>query len=269
MTTAHARAGAHRPTGLVDFRYLDEGVTTAGQFRAGTAPTVVVVPAMGQTSVDWGDALPSTRAAIWSFNRPSCGGADPRRHHEPMPYSAFAAELDATLEASPAVGPYVLVGHSLGGLIALAYTQRRPGMVAGIVLVDPSFPHMDLGGRGTEPKIDGDDATGNPIDVDTDAGLVATAVVPGVPAVVLSRAPGWPDYISADEDNRWHAWHSDLATRWGAPRLVAETAGHQMQRDAPSLVGYAIAQVVQCVRDGQRSVEVTIEDVAAREATIR
>lgn len=270
MTTTSPRARTSRLPHLVNFQFIDDGVTTAGQFRAGPAPTVVVVPAMGQTSADWDGALQSAGpAAVWSFDRPGVGRRTPARpHRDPMSYCAFADELDTTLAASLATGPYVLVGHSLGALIALAYTQMRPTQVAGVVLVDPSLPHMDLGGPDLEPKIDGDDDTGSPIDADTDADLVAGAAVPGVPAVVLSRTPGWPDYIPADEDTRWHSWHADLAARWGAPRLVTNDSGHQMQREAPAVVGYAIGQVVQAVREGRRTVEVSPADAIALNVTV-
>ena len=44
----------------------------------------------------------------------------------------------AALKAGPIPGPYVLVGHSLGGLEARIYAQRWPKEVVGMVLVDTS-----------------------------------------------------------------------------------------------------------------------------------
>jgi pimeloyl-ACP methyl ester carboxylesterase len=44
------------------------------------------------------------------------------------------------LDASGAAGPYVLVGHSFGGLLLRHFTAHAPGKVAGLVLVDPLDP---------------------------------------------------------------------------------------------------------------------------------
>jgi pimeloyl-ACP methyl ester carboxylesterase len=46
------------------------------------------------------------------------------------------AELRAALTAAGVPGPYVMVGHSLGGLFALHYARTRPAEVSGLVLVD-------------------------------------------------------------------------------------------------------------------------------------
>jgi pimeloyl-ACP methyl ester carboxylesterase len=56
----------------------------------------------------------------------------------PMPRTATdaVADLHAVLRAARVPGPYVLVGHSTGGLIVRLYAATHPGEVAGLVLVD-------------------------------------------------------------------------------------------------------------------------------------
>ena len=46
------------------------------------------------------------------------------------------AELHALLQAAEIPGPYVLAGHSLGGLFARLYASTYPDEVVGLVLVD-------------------------------------------------------------------------------------------------------------------------------------
>jgi pimeloyl-ACP methyl ester carboxylesterase len=54
----------------------------------------------------------------------------------------MAEELHALLTAAHIDPPYVLAGHSLGGLIALFYTARHREHVAGLALIDSSHPEM-------------------------------------------------------------------------------------------------------------------------------
>lgn len=53
---------------------------------------------------------------------------------------AIAADLHAVLQQAGEIGPLVLVGHSLGGLYVMAYTQAYSSEVAGLVLVDTTHP---------------------------------------------------------------------------------------------------------------------------------
>jgi pimeloyl-ACP methyl ester carboxylesterase len=56
--------------------------------------------------------------------------------HQPITIQQAAKDLHDLLVASHQPGPFVLVGHSAGGLIARAYGATYPKKVAGIVLVD-------------------------------------------------------------------------------------------------------------------------------------
>ena len=57
---------------------------------------------------------------------------------QPRTIAAVVADLHALLAAAGEPGPYVLVGHSLGGLMVRLYAATYPNEVAGLVLVDPS-----------------------------------------------------------------------------------------------------------------------------------
>jgi pimeloyl-ACP methyl ester carboxylesterase len=54
-----------------------------------------------------------------------------------------AKDLDQGLRAAHISGPFVLVGHSAGGLYMRLFADRRPKDVVGMVLVDPSIEHQD------------------------------------------------------------------------------------------------------------------------------
>jgi pimeloyl-ACP methyl ester carboxylesterase len=55
----------------------------------------------------------------------------------------IAADLDHTLAAAGIDGPYVLVGHSMGGPYAMIFAKRVGKRVAGLVLVDATHPRQD------------------------------------------------------------------------------------------------------------------------------
>jgi pimeloyl-ACP methyl ester carboxylesterase len=61
-------------------------------------------------------------------------------------------ELRALLDRSGEKPPYVLVGHSFGGLVMRIFAKRYPDVSAGLVLVDPAQPEdwLNPGGRELE-----------------------------------------------------------------------------------------------------------------------
>ncbi|ULH13989.1 alpha/beta hydrolase (plasmid) [Deinococcus sp. KNUC1210] len=59
---------------------------------------------------------------------------------QPRTMDDFLQELEAVLRAVDAKHPVVLIGHSIGGLIALAYARRFPDRVHALVLLDSSHP---------------------------------------------------------------------------------------------------------------------------------
>ena len=62
----------------------------------------------------------------------------------PLPRDAaqFAKELHALLQNANIPGPYVLVGHSLGGFPVRVFTGMYPSEVAGVVLIDSMTPQQ-------------------------------------------------------------------------------------------------------------------------------
>jgi pimeloyl-ACP methyl ester carboxylesterase len=71
----------------------------------------------------------------YSYDRASLGWSDPV--DTPRMASRIADELQALLNAAEVSPPYILVGHSFGGLLVRAYAVKYPDQVAGLVLIDP------------------------------------------------------------------------------------------------------------------------------------
>lgn len=102
------------------------------------SPTVVVIPALGSSSIEWvavqRELVPDTRVCL--YDRGGLGWSD----HVPgrRDLGTLADELHALLAGADVPPPYVLVGHSIGGLIARLVATRHQDQVAGLVLVDSS-----------------------------------------------------------------------------------------------------------------------------------
>jgi pimeloyl-ACP methyl ester carboxylesterase len=104
------------------------------------SPTVVFTSGLGNWSEIWRRVQPAvaqeTRACAW--DRAGFGFSSPSP--EPQDVVHTTDDLEKALKAARIAGPYVLVGHSLGGYESLLFADRHPPDVVGMVLVDPSIP---------------------------------------------------------------------------------------------------------------------------------
>jgi pimeloyl-ACP methyl ester carboxylesterase len=102
------------------------------------SPSVVLLPGGGTVGLDYWNV--QTRAAELAtsvvYDRGGTGWSD--RVDLPRTSTEVTDELRDILRLAGAAAPYVLVGHSLGGLYARHYALRFPGEVAGLVLLDPA-----------------------------------------------------------------------------------------------------------------------------------
>lgn len=103
-----------------------------------TTPTVVFEAGLGDSSATWADlqaSVTETRRAC-SYDRLGYGWSS-AAHGERSPADA-ATELRALLDTAGEPGPFVIVAHSLGALIARDFAAANQSKVAGLVLVDPT-----------------------------------------------------------------------------------------------------------------------------------
>ncbi len=106
----------------VKLRYLE---------RPGSGPAVLLIHGKPGTAEDFEDVTPLIGHRTIAIDRPGYGFSTGG-------YFSFDRQLQAVQEviAKLHLGRPVLVGHSYGGSISLAYAERHPGGVRGLVLVD-------------------------------------------------------------------------------------------------------------------------------------
>jgi pimeloyl-ACP methyl ester carboxylesterase len=115
------------------------------------SPTVIFDSGLGAGAQAWSRVQPeiAERTRACAFDRPGYGASD----EGPAPRDAahIVDDLKAGLEAAGIAGPYVLVGHSMGGYDMRLFANLYPEDVVGMVLVDPSIDGNEAPLRAVSP----------------------------------------------------------------------------------------------------------------------
>jgi pimeloyl-ACP methyl ester carboxylesterase len=112
---------------------------------AGAGPTVILEAGGGSFSNTWSlvqDVL-SSRIRTCAYDRAGLGWSEAGPTPRTVKQKVF--ELHALLTAAKVPGPYVLVGHSIGGLLVRRYTEQCGRDVIGVVLAAATHESARLG----------------------------------------------------------------------------------------------------------------------------
>ncbi len=106
------------------------------------SPTIVLEAGLGVSSLEWGLVFPRLTefSRVMVYDRAGMGRSEPNA--APRTVRRLVAELHMLLKEAAIPGPYLLVGHSWGGLLIRLFAHCYPEEVVGLVLIDPS--HEDI-----------------------------------------------------------------------------------------------------------------------------
>jgi pimeloyl-ACP methyl ester carboxylesterase len=125
-------------------RYYEVGGLRLLLHRTGRgSPAVVFLPGGGTVGLDYLNVQERVAGFTTSvlYDRAGTGWSD--RIDLPRTSTQVTDELRALLRVAGVPAPYLLAGHSLGGLYARHYAQRFPDDVAALLLMDPAHEDYD------------------------------------------------------------------------------------------------------------------------------
>ena len=217
------------------------------------SPAVIFEGGFGTGIASWSTVQKDVAAFTQtvSYDRAGLGQSD----LGPKPRSAkqIATELHTALEKSGIKPPYVMVGHSFGGIYVRVFADMYPKEVVGMVLIDPSQESFNDWLSKNEPDRlkaaqsniakAGEGVQAEFAAVDTSYSQARTAKVPGgIPVTLLSATED--ENMPAEARKVWIEKHKEwLATVPGSKHIVVEKGIHFIQAQQPALVIEAIKQV--------------------------
>src|SRR5579883_664015 len=262
LLTAAFAMGAHADTGSVHLRMKIEG---------SGAHTVIFESGLGDTLGIWSKVQPQVSAGCArtvSYNRAGYPGSDPAETSRDAAH--VVAELRRALRRRNVLPPYVLVGHSLGGLYMQYFARNYPREVAGLVLVDSSYWNQRLPLVPTTAAVSAAaaDPPGDPPPPRASTMVVvfmpwimrreimgsaaagaqvrASPAAVGLPTIVLSSTRRLQGETAAAEAREVRL-QDDLTREFpGAVHVRVPGSGHYIQRDRPDVVIAAVRKLAGC-----------------------
>ena len=183
------------------------------------APTLVLLHGIGSASASW---LPCARELasdyrVIAWDAPGYGGSTPLA--DPAPRAeAYAERLEAAL-AALGIERCLLVGHSLGAIMAAALARARPARLAGLVLLCPA------GGYGAPDQ----EAERERVRHERLSALQAL----GIAGLAASRGPKLLRPDASAEARDWAQWNMAQLREPGYRQAVELLCGDVLARHAP------------------------------------
>jgi pimeloyl-ACP methyl ester carboxylesterase len=216
--------------------------------------TVVFENGLGGTIDWWADVFPeiSKNTTAFAYNRPGYGESDPVQ--TPRDGMHIVDELRLLLRSKAINPPYVLVGHSLGGLYMQLFARRFPGEVDALILVDSTHP-AQLKGKGSpsnwpfwfrllyrvatsaveKQELNAANSTGESV--------LRLPALTGKPVIVLSAMQPMQEKSElADDANEKR---KDIAQLYPGSKQIWVDSGHGIPLEKPEAIITAIREILQ------------------------
>lgn len=235
-------------------------------------PAIVLINGSGGPLEAWYKLYPEIKSlgTVVAYDRPGIGGSS--RPLVPQTGEEVVRTLNLLLKEIGIEGPYLLVGHSFGGLHANLFARLYPDQVAGVVFLEATAPE-DVGmmkihqGRVQRAinsllslfsRPDPNHEISN--EMHTVTQLSTAPAFPDVPLVVISGGKTPPTMLASAQAMVLRATNQEKLARLSprGHRIVATRSGHFPQMSEPDIVLNAIASVCRNIPDDHHEDEVHV-----------
>ncbi|MEO5950971.1 MAG: alpha/beta hydrolase [Chloroflexia bacterium] len=219
---------------------------------------VVMDAGLGDNSETWALVEPQIAefARVLVYDRAGLGRSEPTTI--PRTSSNMVKELRNLLLQNEVKPPYILVGHSFGGLNMMLFASLYPDEVSGLVLIDTSHPEQVprfltvMTEEQSQKYIKGytNNEEGMTFEARTQSGEEVTVAlaIPAIPIIMLTAKRTISDTPNIF-DVMWDEMQIDLAlTICSNKLLMVQNSGHWIQRDQPDVVVNVIRELVEAAR---------------------
>ncbi|MDI2588513.1 alpha/beta hydrolase [Psychrobacillus sp. NEAU-3TGS] len=213
-------------------------------------PTIVLDAGYGNTSKVWDSVVDdiSLLSDVFIYDRAGLGKSESSSNSRTS--REMVRELHELLKGAKIKPPYILVGHSFGGVNARLYATKYPKEVCGLVLVDstpedyreiflPTMPHEFQQAYNKQFVYEGNYDEF----MESLKQLKVSIRKLNIPLVVLSA--GKKAHYSEDSQALWNEMQKEILKISSIGEFViAENSAHYIQNDEPELVISAIKRVI-------------------------
>ncbi|GCE09551.1 alpha/beta fold hydrolase [Dictyobacter aurantiacus] len=238
-------------------------------------PTIVLEMGLGAAGSFYDEIarqLATFTRVVW-YDRAGLGQSDPVP--TPRTIQDLVFDLHALLHTADISGPYILAGHSLGGLTIRFYKKHYPEEVAALVLIDSAHEEQQQrqlailpSSQANEPnalaqlryawEVSWCDPFSNEEHIDNlvNSELMRTCGTLGsTPLIVVSRGrsnrdpDNYPPGLVEQIEQIWYQMQCELAGLSSRSKhIIAEHSGHLINKDEPEALIKAFREIVMQVR---------------------
>lgn len=230
-------------------------------------PAIVFLSGYGaDIDTSWSRIFPEAKtiSTVFAYNRFNYGNSD--KVDVPQTGTEIIASVRSLLREKRLNPPYILVGHSLGGVYVQLFARRYPKEVSGVVLIDSSHPDQEEMRRAQEGAIrravsgiiNWFDSVTHPRRhteitsfAETASQIRAAPPFPDIPLIVISAGKESPSWLVGDEFVRIFRENQRrlVALSPQGRQIIAKKSGHFVQNDEPEIVVQAICEVTDKARE--------------------
>ncbi len=218
------------------------------------SPTIVFETGMGQTIETWNPILDSLskHTQVYAYNRQGYGKSN--LINSPRDIVEVVRQLKSNLVEQNISSPYILVGHSIGGLYINMFARLYPEDVAGVVFIDSSHPEQfeyfkEEHSLLYDILITSTKKSNRKYEYD----IVTTALksfanvpeFPDIPITVLTAGKKSSPLESKKLREKWLQFQNDLAGLSAiSKQLIVDDSGHYIHRRNPDITISEILRII-------------------------